>query len=1157
MNNFAEKRGCVKQQKRQKQQIALEFLIVFAFVMLIFTILFVLIANQRSLVINQQTFTEAQLIAQQVSAVINTAIQSGSGYASSTILTGFINSIPYSLYVSKSGLVLVNLTLGHQVIEAVAYVPAHSIVASNSMLVTGSNVLYSIPTYNSIMTVQNYLGHVCIDYNCGTSNNFASNITLTEQAVHAAAFSNVSSFISTPGYNALPTGSSARSVFAWVYFTGGISNYTVFSYGTAATGEMLDLRIHHRTLQVGTGASYYSSPLNISNNTWTFVGLAYAAGSSNVIVYANSSSSQFSVSGPLNTFGTTADIGAQAGCKCQNMKGYITNLQVYAYNLSKSQVQNQYSEGIGASPLTGNLVAWYPLQGNANDYSGYGNNGTAHGPVFYPSAVEFFAKAASFSMTPVENIPIGFVASSGSFTDSNTANARVYVNYTNSNGVATAFLTQTGNNGQALVTATAFNGNSSLTGNIAAFWPLNAQQGNRLYDISGNNANGAITYSSWSLPDYASFFDGSSAYVEIPTTSQLNSTTFTVSFWMNPRLYGNAQDNLTLPAASSSSSASVLVSHTYNSMWWMTFGDNNEMSMYVENSITPSQCCQSVIAYNAVPQLNKWYMVTGIANSTYIKIYINGMLVQEQPIIGSVQKAGNSIVVGTGFGAQATSYGYFSGQISNLQIYDTALTSAQVQELYNSGIAGSPVSASSLSGWWPLDGDAKDYSAYLNNGTVFGNLTNLNLGNLQSTNANYTSLLSASFNGVSDYSYISTNISQVSNALSVALWVNASSLSKMTSSDGYSIFNSVSSGSGNPVSFLLNNGGGLGTSAGSGDEELCISATCYNGYGISNSSWYFLAFTLNRGNASLYANGAPPYNISVLTGPYSINSLSLAKSALGISGFTGNMSNVQIYSKALSPQQIYRIYSSGISGIPVNYSSQNTNLVAWYPLQGNANDMSANMNSGIPSNVAYANTGFVNSHLVNTQGGYGINLNGNSSYAFTSTNVALGTNTMTAVAWVYPEQIRGTSGPIKIILSSKQAQNGGFVLAIQNGSSNNYFSANFSVYANAKWNKVTTPTALNPYDDWYQIAGVYNNSYMGIYINGVLMNKTALTGAINQPAGVTSIGGNNGNTTDYFAGAIADVQVYSVALTQQQLLQLYAYGMPPYARAIAQFSVIN
>ena len=67
-----------------------------------------------------------------------------------------------------------------------------------------------------------------------------------------------------------------------------------------------------------------------------------------------------------------------------NLQGNLSNLQVYNVSLSVSEVQYLYGEGIGGSPtMPQNLVGWWPLNGNAQDYSGNGNNGAPTGKISY------------------------------------------------------------------------------------------------------------------------------------------------------------------------------------------------------------------------------------------------------------------------------------------------------------------------------------------------------------------------------------------------------------------------------------------------------------------------------------------------------------------------------------------------------------------------------------------------------------------------------------------------------------------------------------------------------------------------------------------------------------------------------------------------------
>ncbi len=66
----------------------------------------------------------------------------------------------------------------------------------------------------------------------------------------------------------------------------------------------------------------------------------------------------------------------QSGPFDQYWNGYISNVQIYNASLSNSSIQALYKEGIGGAPINvNNLMGWWPLNGNANDYSGNDNNG--------------------------------------------------------------------------------------------------------------------------------------------------------------------------------------------------------------------------------------------------------------------------------------------------------------------------------------------------------------------------------------------------------------------------------------------------------------------------------------------------------------------------------------------------------------------------------------------------------------------------------------------------------------------------------------------------------------------------------------------------------------------------------------------------------------
>ncbi len=85
---------------------------------------------------------------------------------------------------------------------------------------------------------------------------------------------------------------------------------------------------------------------------------------------------------------------------------------------------------------------------------------------------------------------------------------------------------------------------------------------------------------------------------------------------------------------------------------------------------------------------------------------------------------------------------------------------------------------------------------------------------------------------------------------------------------------------------------------------------------------------------------------------------------------------------------------------------------------------------------------------------------------------------------------------------------------------------------------------------WYQLACVYNGSFVALYVDGKLANSTQtpyrmLNTSIIQIGKRTSTFYLNGSvpTFAYFTGYIANLQVYPLPLTQNEIMELYEGGI--------------
>ncbi len=116
----------------------------------------------------------------------------------------------------------------------------------------------------------------------------------------------------------------------------------------------------------------------IAPSAWYFATLVYSPSSNTVTGYLDNN-----FQGSCNSAGaSTSDPGPlQIGKYLNNyLNGQVANFQIYNTTLSGPEVNALYYEGVGGAPIRlQNLVAWYPLNGNANDYSGNNSNGQASG----------------------------------------------------------------------------------------------------------------------------------------------------------------------------------------------------------------------------------------------------------------------------------------------------------------------------------------------------------------------------------------------------------------------------------------------------------------------------------------------------------------------------------------------------------------------------------------------------------------------------------------------------------------------------------------------------------------------------------------------------------------------------------------------------------
>ena len=119
-----------------------------------------------------------------------------------------------------------------------------------------------------------------------------------------------------------------------------------------------------------------------------------------------------------------------------------------------------------------------------------------------------------------------------------------------------------------------------------------------------------------------------------------------------------------------------------------------------------------------VQTAQKWILITGTWNSVTnnLTLYVNGVQINSATGDGTLLAKVTGLNVGGGYEGMSS----FIGRISDIQIYDTALSLSQITALYNEGFDGVPISSSNLVAWLPLDGNGMDYSGNNYNVKLYG-----------------------------------------------------------------------------------------------------------------------------------------------------------------------------------------------------------------------------------------------------------------------------------------------------------------------------------------------------------------------------------------------------------------------------------------------------
>ncbi|MDQ8179584.1 LamG-like jellyroll fold domain-containing protein [Pelagicoccus sp. SDUM812005] len=204
---------------------------------------------------------------------------------------------------------------------------------------------------------------------------------------------------------------------------------------------------------------------------------------------------------------------------------------------------------------------------------------------------------------------------------------------------------------------------------LLAHWTLDEGSGASVSDASGNGHEGTVSGAAWvaGLDGNALEFDGAAATVSLPATAFSNvSDEVSVAMWAKGDLT-NPQANSVLYAQSASGSRLLNIHLPWsNSRVYWDAGDQSGYDR-IDKVATPSE-------YEG--EWHHWVFAKN-ANTGEMSIYLDGSLWHSGSGHTTPIGAIDSVTLGSNHSANS-----YDGIIDDVQLYDVALTAAEVEDLY-------------------------------------------------------------------------------------------------------------------------------------------------------------------------------------------------------------------------------------------------------------------------------------------------------------------------------------------------------------------------------------------------------------------------------------------------------------------------------------------
>jgi hypothetical protein len=613
-----------------------------------------------------------------------------------------------------------------------------------------------------------------------------------------------------------------------------------------------------------------------------------------------------------------------------------------------------------------------------------------------------------------------------------------------------------------------------------AYYPLGEQAQNSGYPSATGNE--------WQFPngvlqDYVMDFDGTNDYIDIPSSSSLvfGSEDFTISFWIKT---SDSTANILNPISSQGAGFFGLMIYQSKLRWNDQYNVSN---LWVIN--------------NTQIVTNTWINVVIIKNSGTFYVWYNNVPQTLTATSDSQNYNGdNGLRIGSG------NLGDLDGQLSNLAIWNSDQTT-NVTNIYNNG---SPQTTYTVTpqNWWKLNAD----SVYTPSAP------------------NYTTALD--FDGSSDYIDItqSGTLPPNSGDFTYSSWVN---IDPSTSINIIVLLNKGDAWPGNGILIRYRS-----------YFEVLINGVVYGFTGLTAvdgpGAWrhFALVFDETANTLTAYVDTNKEVKSATTTLNVSDANFIIGKRQNNIQYFKGKMSNLAVYSSALTDSQISTLFNFGTPETTPSFSP-----AAWWKLndQNAITDSSGNGHTGTnngatnsPGGVAYVPSWKITSALPIPTVNYTSALEFNRPTA-NNEYVDIGTisflnqaGDFTISQWVNPANVGSIHN-----------------MPIQFGTLSNFIFLRNNAwqyeFRGGQRQYVPTNGVPVPEEEWIHIALTVEGTVSKFYQNGDLKH----TGVVGTTYSANAVRIGNYYSLSYpWYGQISNTALFDSALIDSDIDTLYNNGQP-------------